>query len=224
MKPIDNLYEDHRHINKALEAILRGVDAAKGGHLDVEFFEEAISFLHTYADGVHYAKEDALFEAMAGLGLPRQVGPIGWLGMEHEATRAETARMVEALALIRAGHPEAGAQLIDAAEKHVAILHGHAPKENFGFFPMADHLLPEQAQAALADEFTTIEQRVPGTMESAAEALSLRQGRPKAPAPVTMAMEGRPPEDELKAVVDSLSRQPKANAPLARVGRRSGVR
>jgi hemerythrin-like domain-containing protein len=179
--PSANLLEDHAHILAALDAIDRALRDIPRGRRNVELFEAALAFIRDYADGAHYAKEELLFAAVLAQMSPCAAGPVGCLRLEHDATNLEADRMARAIAAIRAGDDARWFDLADAHARYAAIIRVHIPKENGGFFPMSDMLLPQPVQADLAARFAAIDRALPATFEDAARAL--RQHTPAPPAP-----------------------------------------
>lgn len=184
MKPIANLLADHVNIMIALDAIEGALRELARGNRSLAFFERAHEFIHVHADGAHYEKEELVFEAVKAQPAPMGGPPVAFLRMEHEATLAESARMGVALAAIRAGDAAAWFTVADAFARYVAIIRVHLPKENLGFFPMSDNVLPAPVQAELALQFTAIDAALPMTFEQAAQELQrLQPGRAAPPAP-----------------------------------------
>ena len=171
MNPIENLLDDHRHIMAVLEAMDWAVMGGVAGQRDLPLFERALRFIETFADGIHYAKEDRLFAACLAHAIPCAVGPVQCLQMEHDGTRAQTARMAAAIEGIRGGDAGQWPHLFDAAARYSAIVRLHIPKENLGFFPMSDLMLPVPARAALGAEFEAIDRSAGVSLAEAAAAV-----------------------------------------------------
>lgn len=168
MNAIENLFEDHRHIVVVLDAIDMSIMAAAAGQLHLPAFESALAFIVTFADGVHYAKEERLFAACVAHTIPCAAGPVQCLLMEHEGTRMQTHRMAHAIDGIRAGDGRQWPILLDAAARYSAIVRMHIPKENLGFFPMSELMLPGAVQVNLAREFEIIDRTVGATIQEGA--------------------------------------------------------
>lgn len=169
--PIANLLDDHVHIMGAIDAIEIALRELTLGNRMLAFFEAAFEFIHTYADGAHYDKEEVLFAALLKLPAPYAGGPIACLEMEHGATRALAPQMQHAIAAIKAGNDAAWFELADAFARFAAIIRVHIPKENSGFFPMSDQVLPAPIQAELAEKFAEIDGALPMPLKDAAQAL-----------------------------------------------------
>jgi hemerythrin-like domain-containing protein len=168
VKAIENLLEDHRHIVAVIDAIDMSIMAAAAGQAHLPAFESALAFIQTYADGTHYTKEDRLFAACVAHTIPCAAGPVQCLLMEHEGTRMQTQRMAHAIDGIRAGDDRQWTLLLDAAARNSAITRMHIPKENLGFFPMSELMLPAAVQANLAAEFDDIDRAAGTSIQEAA--------------------------------------------------------
>lgn len=184
MKPIANLLADHVNIMIALDAIEGALRELARGNRSLAFFEKAHEFIHVFADGAHYEKEELLFAAITAQPIPFGGPPVACLTMEHESTLAQSARMADALIAIRAGNEAAWFELADAFARYSAIIRVHLPKENFGFFPMSETVLPARIQDDLGLQFSAIDGALPTTFEQAAQELQqLQPGRAAPPAP-----------------------------------------
>jgi hemerythrin-like domain-containing protein len=203
---IDRLYDEHRHIVTALEALDVALGHVNDGEPDLGFFELAVDFFRVYADGSHYEKEEkGLFAALGEKGFPGQVGPVGCLTMEHDASRAEAEQLAMAVDGIKTGAAR-WSDVALASARYSAILRVHMPKENLCFFPMARHALSPAQIAELTERFSIMDAELPALMELAAQGLKDRVAQRKALPPA----DARPPkplfEAMLEEVVESLSR------------------
>jgi hemerythrin-like domain-containing protein len=184
VKPIANLLADHANIMIALDAIEAGLRELGRGNRSLPFFEHAHMFVHVFADGAHYQKEELLFAAVKAQPVPFGGPPVAFLLMEHQSTLAESARMGTALAAIRAGNDAAWFDLAGAFARYTAIIRVHLPKENMGFFPMSENVLPPAVQTELGLQFTAIDASLPMTFAQAVQALvELQPGAAAPPAP-----------------------------------------
>ena len=98
--------------------------------------------------------------------------------MEHDATRAQAERIGAAIAAIRGGATAPWFDLVDATARYSTIVRIHLPKENAGFFPMADMLLPAAVQADLLVRFEAIDRTLPMTFKEAAASLQRKLAKP----------------------------------------------
>lgn len=173
--PTDVLRDEHRIILEALDVLESAADRlAGGGTLPDGWWAELIEWLRGFADRNHHAKEEsALFPAMVRAGVPSEGGPIGVMLEEHTQGRA----LVQAMA----SAPPAERPAI--ARRYVRLLRDHIDKENGVLFPMADAVLDERAQEALASQFhaAAIEQGRdgdPALAQAAVERLRSAIGQP----------------------------------------------
>ncbi len=178
--PIEELMDDHRLIERVLEAFEKRVVSGEGGELPLGFVKEALEFFAEFADSHHHFKEEsALFPAMERRGVPREGGPIGMMLHEHEIGRA-------ALRGIRENLPKAGegsAEAVEAIRRHageyVNLLRNHIWKEDNVLFRMAEaHLSPEDIQELEAEFHDPDNKRVQPEIREKYEAFVRRLNGP----------------------------------------------
>jgi len=146
--PTEILREEHGVILGALALLERAAGRQEKGTPPEGWWSELIAWLRAFADRTHHAKEEQLlFPAMVKAGVPSEGGPVAVMLEEHQQGRALIAAM------------EAGAREDRAARarEYVHLLRGHIDKENGVLFPLADAVLDEPAQRALAREFEAVE-------------------------------------------------------------------
>ena len=152
--PIADLMEDHRLIEKVLNALDAHLDAAATEPFPAEFVEQALDFLVTFADGCHhYKEEESLFPALAGRGVAVEGGPIGMMLHEHAVGRKCLAGIRDNLPSARTGNPEAEARLRSYAAEYIGLLRNHTWKEDNILFKMAAQALDDAASQKLAAQF-----------------------------------------------------------------------
>lgn len=167
MDPIETLMNEHRRIERALDAleifagrVARGEDA---GRDEVGRFAR---FFSEFADARHHGKEeDLLFATMVEAGFPKETGPIAVMLHEHGIGR----EAVGTLRRLAAGAGSLSAadrtDLVEAATAYAGMLRAHIRKEDRILYPMAEaHLAPERF-AALADAFDRFEAERDGVAE-----------------------------------------------------------
>ena len=162
MKAIDVLMEEHRVIERVLNALDRAVTRLEHGQaIRTAFFLDAAEFFAGFADGCHHRKEEGvLFEEMAASGMPTSMGPIGVMLSEHEEGRRLTRGIRDAAASLDHGSedPEqVRRRLAGYARRYIALLRDHIAKEDQVLFPMAGELLPKERQDALLTGFAKVE-------------------------------------------------------------------
>jgi hemerythrin-like domain-containing protein len=148
-RPTDVLREEHRVILRALVLLESAAGRqASGQALPAGWWERLIGLLRAFADVNHHAKEERyLFPALAKAGVPSEGGPVAVMLSEH----------VEARGLIEAMQAEDVSRRVEAARRYVQHLRDHIEKENGVLFPLAEAVLEERAQQALAQEFEAVE-------------------------------------------------------------------
>jgi hemerythrin-like domain-containing protein len=148
------------------DAILRMLDAAEetarqltaGAQVAPGVLEGLLEFLKLFADQCHHGKEeDVLFPKLVEKGLPRNMGPIGVMLLEHDQGRALVQQMSDATAAYKAAHPGAAERWAEAARAYAGLLREHIAKENSVLFVMAERMLSAEEQQQLAAEFEAVE-------------------------------------------------------------------
>ncbi len=164
MKATEILRDEHRVIERVLDALEAGADRVdRGAAIDPAFFLDAAEFIRGFADGCHHHKEEGvLFVAMNAAGMPTQGGPIGVMLTEHEEARALTRALRDGAQRMEAGDRVAGAQVVNAARGYVRLLRAHIQKEDQILFPMADQLIPPSQHARVEQEFDRVEREESG--------------------------------------------------------------
>ena len=148
--PTDVLRDEHRVILTALTTLDAAAGRlAAGRALPEGWWERIIAWLRAFADKNHHAKEEAsLFPALVKAGVPAEGGPIAVMLEEHREGRALI------LTMATAPTPAARAR---AAQDYVRLLRDHIAKEDGILWPLAESVLDERAQQAVAREFETVE-------------------------------------------------------------------
>ena len=152
MKATDVLMQEHRLIERVLDALETATDHLESAH-DVRpgFFVDAAGFMAGFADGCHHRKEEGvLFGAMLESGVPGDGGVIDMMLDEHERGRAFTRAMRDGAVRLEGGDPAARDQVVRNARGYVALLRDHIAKEDEMLFPMAEeHLSPQRQDAVM---------------------------------------------------------------------------
>lgn len=160
------LRHDHEIILRALAIAERlGRALRAGAPVDRAGLAWLVDFFRTFADRCHHGKEEQhLFPALERRGIPRDGGPIGTMLHEHEEGRR----------LLRAMGSADDAEVAAAIEGYATLLRAHIAKENDVLFMLAEQVLAEPEQTALARSFEAVEQEVvgPGVHERLLEGLS----------------------------------------------------
>jgi hemerythrin-like domain-containing protein len=159
MTAVEILLEEHRLIERVLDALETAADHLDRGHpVRAGFFLEAAEFIAGFADGCHHQKEEGvLFGAMIAGGAPAAGGPIDMMLDEHEQARALTRQLRDGAKRLEGLDAGAAPLIVRAARRYVALLRDHIAKEDEMLFPMADELLSPDQQEAILKGFGRIE-------------------------------------------------------------------
>jgi hemerythrin-like domain-containing protein len=159
MEATDILMEEHRIIERVLSALETQARRAQAGTaVRAGFFRDATAFFRNFADSCHHRKEEEPFlMAMMDAGLSNQTGPIAIMLAEHEQSRTYNRSIEKAARALDRGEASARDDLIRNALEFVAFLRQHIRRENEFLFPMANRLVPPQAQVKLSVEFERFE-------------------------------------------------------------------
>jgi hemerythrin-like domain-containing protein len=144
MDAIEALRNEHRLIERAIDALVSFADEARGrGTDDRAELGRFVTFIREFADGCHHGKEeDILFQAMVEAGFPRDGGPIAVMLAEHDQGRQHVAAL-GALAEKKAPWTAEDRQrLAEAAHAYASLLRQHIHKEDAILYPMAQQRLP----------------------------------------------------------------------------------
>ncbi len=159
MTPTDELKEEHQGILlmlKVLEKVCAKLESKE--KVDPDHLERIVEFFRVFADKCHHGKEeDLLFPEMEKAGIPRDLGPIGVMLMEHEQGRAHVRGMGEAAARYKEGVPCASDEFAKNARGYIALLTQHINKENNILFPMGERVISGGKQRDLLEAFENLE-------------------------------------------------------------------
>jgi hemerythrin-like domain-containing protein len=159
MKATDLLFEEHRVIERVLNALESAVSRLeRGSEIRSGFFTDAVEFIQQYADGVHHMKEeDVLFETLVSNGMPKEEGPIAVMLAEHVQGRQFTRGIQHAAERWATGDPSALHELVHQMLGYVTLLRGHIAKEDNILFPMAAQVIPEDQHPRVFEESKRVE-------------------------------------------------------------------
>jgi len=167
MEAIEILMAEHRGIERMLTVVERAAArVARGEPVPANLFVDAANFFRNFADRCHHAKEEKLlFQAMAQRGIPVAGGPIGVMLAEHDQGRAYVRTIAEEGARYAAGDLADSKPLVEAVKGYVTLLRQHIFKEDQILYPMAEQVLPVEAQHNLAQAFERVEREEMGPGE-----------------------------------------------------------
>jgi hemerythrin-like domain-containing protein len=159
------LREEHDAILKMINALeATAYRAEAGGAVPLNVLNDFQEFFRLFADRCHHGKEEELlFPLLERKGVPRVGGPVGCMLVEHDDGRTFVKTMGDS-AEGCAGGESACKSWVGAARGYANLLRNHIWKENEILFQIADRLISEDEQDALATEFAKVEEKMgPGT-------------------------------------------------------------
>ena len=161
--PLCILENEHRVIERVLDAI-EAILARRGERpFSREFFDAALDFITNFADRWHHCKEeDRLFPMLEESGIPRHGGPIGCMLSEHEIGRAHVAAIRGTLDAAERGDADAIATVYGEAAGYCELLREHIQKEDLVLFRMARQVLTPDDTRRLEAQFAEAERAQAG--------------------------------------------------------------
>ena len=155
MDPIETLSNEHGLIRQYLDVLAMAAEKIENGQRPSEaFFDKAVEFSRTFADGFHHFKEEhVLFVQMAQKKRGEVDAQLDALRYEHERGRSLVAGIENALPGYAANDPIKTGELLENMAAYISLLRHHIHVEDHVFYPMARKTLTEQEFAALAPEF-----------------------------------------------------------------------
>lgn len=134
----ESLRKDHALIEKVLKSMQVALDLLKSGKkIPGEILMPVVDFSKNFTDVCHHGKEEeSLFPALEKAGMPRHMGPIAVMLMEHQVTKQIAQRMDEsAKEYLKSGSSD---RLIHDISEYVEHVTAHLWKENNRLFVMAE--------------------------------------------------------------------------------------
>jgi hemerythrin-like domain-containing protein len=133
-----SLRRDHELIEKVIKAMDATIQLLDNGkQIPESILYPVIDFSKNFTDVCHHSKEEnALFPALEQAGMPRNMGPIAMMLMDHERSR-EIGKHMEKSAkeYIDSGNSE---NLINDMKQYTEHITEHLWKENNRLFMMAE--------------------------------------------------------------------------------------
>ncbi len=154
MDPIETLMNEHRLIERGIDALLSFADEVRRKSSDErEELGKFVTFIREFADGIHHGKEEnILFATMVEAGFPGDGGPIAVMLMEHTEGRGYVQALAELQLQDAPWTDEDRQTLADAAYGYGNLLRQHIHKEDAILYPMAEQRLPPHFMNRVADE------------------------------------------------------------------------
>ncbi|MDE3052716.1 MAG: hemerythrin domain-containing protein [Gemmatimonadota bacterium] len=169
MKAIDVLMDEHRVIERVLDALETAAGRLdRGEPVPAQFFLDAAEFASGFADRCHHGKEEGvLFQAMERHGEPADGGLVGMLKDEHVEGRRYVQAIREAAAALGRGDASAARRVASTSYAYSGLLREHIEKEDEGVFPMAADLIPAAEHAGVLARFADGSEADPASAEYA---------------------------------------------------------
>ncbi len=133
-----SLRKDHDLIEKVIKSMETTTDLLKSGkQIPESILLPVIDFTKNFTDVCHHSKEEnSLFPALEKAGLPKNMGPIAMMLMDHERSRDIGKRMeISTKEYLETGNSD---KLVSDMSEYVQHITEHLWKENNRLFMMAE--------------------------------------------------------------------------------------
>ncbi|MFL5262317.1 MAG: hemerythrin domain-containing protein [Anaeromyxobacteraceae bacterium] len=159
MDAIETLMNDHRLIERAIDALVSFADEVRRKSTDDKAeLGRFVTFIREFADAHHHAKEeDVLFAAMIEAGFPRQGGPVAVMLFEHDQGRAFVGQLADLAAQLAPWSADDRQRVAQAAQGYATLLRAHIHKEDAILYPMAEQRLAPEALARVSEACGALE-------------------------------------------------------------------
>ncbi len=155
MDPSGLLMKEHRIIERVITGVGREVQHIRAsGEVDIGFLDQAIDFMHTYADRTHHGKEEGiLFATLENKSLTEQEREtMEGLVEEHRFVRAIVARLSKIRHNSLCEGEMVGVAVIQL-QQLVEIYPRHISREDRLFFPAVMKYLRQDECSTMVSEF-----------------------------------------------------------------------
>lgn len=159
----ESLKKDHVLIEKVIKSMEVTLQLLKSGKAIPEtILMPVIDFSKNFTDVCHHGKEEeSLFPALEGTGMPRHMGPIAVMLMEHQITKQIAQRMDDSVKqYLQSGLSD---NLISSLSDYIDHVTAHLWKENNRLFVMAEMRLAGMTDKVTGD-LDTVEMQKLGQM------------------------------------------------------------
>lgn len=133
-----SLRQDHELIEKVIKSMETTIQLLNSGkQIPESILMPVIDFSKNFTDVCHHSKEEnSLFPALEQAGMPRNMGPIAMMLMDHQRSREIIKRMEESTKMyLTSGSSD---NLIRDMQEYVQHITEHLWKENNRLFMMAE--------------------------------------------------------------------------------------
>lgn len=151
------LRQEHQTIKGALgfaEKIAAKIN--RGEEMPSDGVQKLMEFIRLFVEQCHHSKEEEiLFPLLEKKGIPADGGPLGVMLTEHDRAR----NLIEEMSTAAAGGTDrdSAKRWMQATWNYSDLMHDHFYKEEEMLFRMADRILSEEEQVAVASEFERLE-------------------------------------------------------------------
>lgn len=158
-KAIDLLMDEHRLIEKVLEALKNyALRVREGEKLDRKKLLDFAHFFKEFSDRCHHGKEEErLFKEMVLAGIPQDQGPIAVMLYEHDLGRDCVRKIKEISEQEGEITEEEEKTFVEQAEGFYYLLSSHIQKEDTILYPMAMQVLSDKKLDELLEDFEKFE-------------------------------------------------------------------
>ena len=160
MDAIEILMNEHRTIERAIDALVAFADATRRGGEDRAELGRFVRFIREFADAHHHGKEEEiLFKVMVEAGFPAREGPIGVMLMEHDIGRQHVKALADLSLQQEPWSAEDRRRVAEEATGYADLLRAHIHKEDAILYPMAEQRLPPEMMERVDEECDAFERR-----------------------------------------------------------------
>lgn len=158
MKAVDILMDEHQVILNVLNSLERYNNAiTSNSDYKIADLKDYVTFFKNFADAFHHMKEeDILFIEMGNNGFPANAGPIAVMLNEHNIRR-NYVEILDNNSKLEKWSLTEKEKVVKTGNEFIILLKGHIHKEDNILFPMANNVLPENAQAEVNNKFSDFE-------------------------------------------------------------------
>ncbi|HEX7361725.1 MAG TPA: hemerythrin domain-containing protein [Bryobacteraceae bacterium] len=161
IKSTNVLEREHEAIHRVIAAVSITAEKLDADEpFDFGILLDFSAFLHDFSEAHHHAKEERLlFPLLEAKGVPASGCPIAVLHHEHEKGRALLKQLDDAIQVFLTTGA-AKEDLTQTLRSMVQLYVDHMWKEDYLLLPMANKVLSDEDQAALCDQFESLEQEL----------------------------------------------------------------
>lgn len=159
LQPLLELKHDHETIENVMEAMSAAAKRLQHGQeLSHELFQEFSTFIHTFADACHHAKEEKYLFPLVE---KKQIGEINLhlrrLEEEHLTSRSLLSRFDKFSVAYLSNRPGARESLVQVMNEITELYRRHIWEEDHVFLPLLEGMLTPFEQRWLRDKFSEVE-------------------------------------------------------------------